>query len=225
MVKQENLGNLGEIPKEVPEQIEMDRQLKEMAVNLGREEKVSSRRSFLKDVFKTTATVAVGASVLENVSEAAAQDSGTAESKETQKKNVAFLKDIFQKLSEGGIGKAENGNLILHVGDGHYFGLENSDLSKLVDGVGTHREYLERLRNNYSNASESEKSKYQQVIEKAELVAKSSVKNGIIKANHPVESENLPPRLKEFEEKRLEIKKEKAKAVREMNEGSIIQPY
>jgi hypothetical protein len=221
-MKQEELSN----PEggETPEQEDVSAALRKMA-EVGESGKKISRRGFLGGMLKA----AVGFTVAGRTAEALAKDGEKGEDdkeKETKKKNVAFLRNAFQKISGGGIGKnKKSGDLIIHIGDGKYNGLKTPELNKLTDSVGPHREYVEMLDGKLKAAEKpEEKQKYQKLIDAASLMANSTVRGDIIKANHPVKVEDLPPELKTFENNRLKEEEEKKKAAKEMTEGSIIQP-
>ena len=215
-MKQEELNNLED--EETPEQEEASAALKKIAEGLEGGDKKISRRGFLRGALKATA----GFTVIGKAAEALAKDEekgGDDKSKEERKKNVGFLRGVFQKISGGGIGKDEkSGNLIIHMGGGKYNAIENKELNKLTDAVGPRREKIEMLNNKLKAAKKpEEKHKYFRLIEAENFMANSTVRTEINTANHPIKVEDLPPSLKDFERAREEM-------VKGMSEGSIVQP-
>ncbi len=214
-MKQEKLNNPGE--GETPDQEDVTAALRKMAEGLENGGKKISRRGFLKGALRVAAGIAVGSSALEALGKEGEKTEDDKE-KETKKKNVGFLRGVFQKISGGGIAKDEkSGNLIIHMGGGKYNALENKELDKITDSMTARRENIEKLQEKLKSAKKPEEIRVcQKLIDAANLLANGAVRSEITKANHSVRAENLPQSLKDFERAREE-------AVKGM-EGSIIQP-
>ncbi len=218
--------------EETPEQAKVSEELRKMAAenNDAQEpkkeagDKRTTRRGFLRSALRGAAAIAVTGRVTEAFAGSEKKESDR--EKEDRKKNVQFLKGIFQRISGGGIGKDQkSGDLIIHIGDGKYNELKNAELGELTKEVGPHREYIEAMTKKMAEAKKPEdKQKYGKIIEKANVLAIASTRNEIIKTNHSVKLESLPQNLKDFEEKRQKEEEEKKKVREEMSEGSIIQP-
>lgn len=135
------------------------------------------------------------------------ENSANAERVDKQKqekfdKDKTFLNGVFQRISGGGIAKSEDGNLIVHVGGGRYYELENSDLEKLMDISGRYRERVER----------AEKSKSMKAfVLKLKDASAMTVEANVIRLGKRVSAEQLPGDLKGFEDVRKQVVEEMEK--------------
>jgi len=222
MPKQEEVLNPEDISGENQKNIdEVTKQLHEIAENVengGAEksednpkekatsDKKVSRRGFLGSMLKTAAGIGIGSAIMgkegESVAEGAEKNE-TPEEKENRKNNIEFLRGVFQRISGGGMGRAENGNLVVHIGGGHYYELKNSDLGKLTDIAGNYRERMER-----AGKSKSMKTFALKIREAGDM----AIKANIIKLGQ--EAKELPESLGSYEKARKEV-------VEEMQESPV----
>jgi hypothetical protein len=189
-------------------------------LNQDNESQKVSRRGFLK-----AATGAIiGASALGRAAEALAEDTPE-KSKEMEKlkKDNDFLSGQFAEISgEGGVVIRKNGNLVIHIGDGHYYEIKSADSDKLLrakevrdyredfnatkEGLRRIEEYTKDKEMNSSNKV-FYKNQYERYINMQKHLDKT-IKDFIlakIKATgQRISIDDLPDELKKWEEEREE---------------------
>lgn len=121
------------------------------------------------------------------------------ESKEIFEKDRAFLSGVLQGISGGGMGKAENGDLIVHTGGGHYYELQNQDLDKLMKTADTYRRRIERAEHSKGMKA---------FVLKLKEATDMAIRANIVKMGRQMSLEQLPQNLKEYEEGRRQIIKD-----------------
>jgi hypothetical protein len=215
-MEEENLSNQEDQQEQLktPEQEEFEKGLQEIADldNLRPPEVKKERLGVMGKLKKVAKPVILalgsviaagaGAQAAEQRSVPRPEPTGNAEQRvdsEAQKtfeKNKDFLRKEFQSISGGGIGKSENGNLVVFAG-GSYYELDSSTLNSLMQIAQRHRIGLE-------GTSKFDKAFH---LKKTEA-SKMFIKGKIIELGKKVDLRELPKNLKEFESARRQIRDE-----------------
>ncbi len=146
-----------------------------------------------------TSFVAAGCNTEKPVEKPAAVAEMTDAEKEAETiKNKDFIKQVFGRVSGGGLGKTELGNLAIHIGGGKYYELENDDLEKLVAEAVTYRKTIEKQK----------EARGKQILTNATDMA---IKDRIKEEGETIAEWRLPENLKQFERERIRTVEEMKK--------------
>ena len=129
-------------------------------------------------------------------------------SDEAIEKDKAFLDSTFERISGGGIGTAENGDKIVHVGGGHYYELGEKEMGDLTVKAEKFRARLERAEHGKSMKA---------FVLKIREISDRAIEAGVVKEGHEISPDQLPDDLKKYEAARAQAQAEMQQDQAEQN--------